>query len=300
MQSAVCWDESYDLCLELFNTAAETEKNVGCYTRSAEFVEAIHNNAKELHHRSTAFTIEIDILAIQGNIKESVQLGFKVLRTLGIKFPRKFNIVDVLKELLGVKVKLGRRKLQDLSSLPKIEDENILLSLSIMNQIVVNAFILGDVYKEMYVAICLRMFRFTLSHGISKLHSPLAFVVWGSLNAILGNLNISLEAERLAFHIIDKYNLESIRGATIITSYGFNHFWREKLDSDARNEFLYAYRITMSNGQINVAQLRFLAWVVTALYLEDTISDVHPKVRNVLGEMQEYDSKISLIFLLPM
>jgi predicted ATPase len=190
MQSEVCWDESYALCLELFNCVAETEKNVGRYTRSAEFVEAIHNNAKELHHRSTAFTIEIDILAIQGNIKESVQIGLKVLGTLGIKFPRKFNIVAVLKKLPGVKVKLGRRKLQDLSSLPEIEDENILLSLSIMNQIVVNAFILCDVYKEIYVAICLRMFRFTLSHGISKLHSPLAFVVWGSLNAILGNLNL--------------------------------------------------------------------------------------------------------------
>ena len=300
LQSTVCWNENYDLCLELFNTAAETEKNVGCYTRSVVFVDAIHNNAKELHHRSTAFTIEIDILTIQGKIKESVQLGLSVLRKLGVKFPRKFNCLVVVKELMAAKVKLGRRKLQDLLSLPEIKDEKILLSLSIMNQIAVNAFILGDAYKEMYVAICLRMFRFTLIHGISKLHSPLAFVVWGSLNAILGQFSISLEAERLAFKIIEKYDLESIRGSIIIFSYGFNHFWREKLDSDARQEFLYAYRITMSHGQINVAQFGFLAWVVTALYLDDRISEVHPQVRYVINEMREYDSKSSLIFLLPL
>jgi predicted ATPase len=300
MQSARCWDESYDLCLELFNVAAETEKNVGCYTRSKELVDAVHKNAILLHHRSTVFTIEIDILTIQGKIKESVQLGLSVLRNLGVKFPHKFNTLSVVKELLAVKLKLGRRKLQDLIALPEVTDELILLSLSIMNQVAINAFILGDVYKEIYVAVCLRMFRFTLIHGLSKLHSPLAFVVWGSLNAIFGQFDNSLEAETLAFNIIDKYKLESIRGTIIITSYGFNHFWREKLDSSARHEFLNAYRITMSYGQISVAHMGIIAWVVTALYLDDPISKIHPQLMNFINEMREYDSRIALMFLLPL
>jgi hypothetical protein len=174
------------------------------------------------------------------------------------------------------------------------------MSLSIMNRIACNALILGDVYKEIYAAISLRIFRLTLIYGISKLHSPLGFVVWGSLNAIFGRFDISLEAEKLAFNVIDKYNLDLIRGTIIICSYGFNHFWREKLDSDARNMFLYAYRMTMSIGQIHVAQLGFLAWAVTALYLDERISEIHSQVRYVMSEMKEFGSKSSLIFLLPM
>jgi predicted ATPase len=67
-----CWIERYDICLDLFNTAAENEKNVGCYSRCESLVAAIHTNAKVRYHRSTAFAIEMDSLAMQDNLKGSI------------------------------------------------------------------------------------------------------------------------------------------------------------------------------------------------------------------------------------
>jgi predicted ATPase len=73
-----CWDERYDLCLNLFNTAAEVETIIGSYSRSKELVGLIHKHAKHLHHRSSAFEIELDALVMQGNVRESFLLGFTV------------------------------------------------------------------------------------------------------------------------------------------------------------------------------------------------------------------------------
>jgi predicted ATPase len=300
LQPDVCWDERYDLCLDLFNTAAETEKNIGCYSCSADMIADIHQHAKFLHHRSTAFLIEMDSLTTQGYIKDSIILGLNVLRQLGIRFPRKITNVVVAKELLMAKAKLGRRKLEDLLSLHEVSNETILLSQSIMKIVALNAFILGDAYHETYAVICLRMFRFTLKYGISKMHTPITLAFWGSIHAALGEFDISLECERLSFALIEKYDLNSIRGTTIIINLGFNHFWRKQFDSISRNELYLAYKLAMNYGYINFALFGFHSWVISALYLDDHLSDLHQVVRSFVNEMQDFDVKVALTFLLPL
>jgi predicted ATPase len=299
LESRTCWEERYDLCLDLFNTAAGTEKVVGCYTRCAKIVSEIHENAVLLHHRSDAFAIEMDSLDMQGNLKGAIVLGFSVLRQLGVKFPRRINVGVVAMELLKAKATFGRRKLRDLLSFPVITDGNKLLELLVMNAIALNAFLLGEAYKEIYAVVCLRMFRYTVKYGISKMHSPIAIVAWGSLNAVMGQFDVALESERLAFCLVDKYNLDSIRGTTIIGSYQFNHFWRTRLDSASRHEFLHVYQHAMSYGHIKIAQYGFYSWIVGAMYLDDLLTDINHKTRFVVSEMRALDSKSFFIFLLP-
>jgi predicted ATPase len=299
LQPDVSWEERYDLCLDLFNTAAETEKNIGCYSRSAELIAIIHQHAKSLLHRSTAFMIEISSLTTQGFVKESIVLGLNVLRQFGIRFPLKINNVVVMKELILAKAKLGRRKLQDLLLLPVVHDETVLLSMSIMITVALNAFILGDAYKETYAAICLRMFRFTLKHGISRMHIPVILAFWGSIHAGLGEFDICIESERLSYALLQEYDMNCVRGTTIIINLSFNHFWRKPFDSDCQQEFLLAYRLAMSYGNINFAHLGFVAWTITALFFDIQLSEIHHIARIVANEMRDFDSKNGLMFLLP-
>jgi predicted ATPase len=295
---ADCWNEKYELCLDVFNSAAETEKNIGCYSRSAYLVAKIHKHAKTLIHRCTAFAIEIDSLTIQGNIKGAVALGLDALCQLDIKFPRKISSLVVLKELISTKLVMRKKKLQNLLSYPEIKDENILLSMSIMNLVAINAFVLADIYKDTYATVCLRMLRLTLKHGVS-IHSPMAVVFWGSLNTILGRYDVSLECEELALSIVEKHDMDSVRGVTTIISYGVNHFWRKKFDSESRNEFLQAYQSALRYGNTNIAHYGFVGWLSAAFYLDDYLSDVHRLTRSYVSEMREYDSQSGLMFILP-
>jgi hypothetical protein len=116
---------------------------------------------------------------------------------------------------------------------------------------------------------------------------------------VLGEFDVSLESERLSLALIEKYNLNAIRGTTIIINLGFNHFWRKKLDSISRHEFFAAYQLAMSYGYINFAQLGFVGWLLTTLFFDNQIFGIHQVVRSFVSEMRDFDSKSGLTFFLP-
>jgi predicted ATPase len=223
-----------------------------------------------------------------------------VLRKIGVKFPRKINYLVVVKELTRAKAALGTRQLQDLLHLPEMTDQKILFALKLMDAVAVNAFILGDSFKETYVAICLRMFRLTLKYGLSALYSPIVFALLGSVHSVLGQFDTSIKAEQLSFDVVDKFKAESIRGSTVIGNYMMNHLWRNKLDHGVRDEFLQAYHLAMSFGYISRAHQGFNCWVLSGIFLDDPLMEIHARTRSVVAEMREYDSKISLMMILTM
>jgi len=194
---------------------------------------------------------------------------------------------------------LGTRPLQELLHLPEMTDQNILFALKLMDAVAEIAFVLGDSFKDTYATICLRMFRLTLKYGLSALYSPLVFMSWGSVHAVLGQFDISIKAEQLSFDVVDKFKAESIRGGTVILNYHMNHLWRNKLDYGVRQEFLHAYHLAMSFGDINRGPLGFIAWVFTGFYLDEPLTEIHARVRSVVAELREHDSKSCLMFLLP-
>jgi hypothetical protein len=119
------------------------------------------------------------------------------------------------------------------------------------------------------------------------------------LNASLGRFDVSQECEKLAFSIIDKYGMESIRGANTIISYSLNHFWRGKLDSESCAAFLNGFHLAMRYGSINIAQQGVFAWLGTSLYLDDQLIDIHVKTRSFVNEMREFNALNGLMLILP-
>jgi predicted ATPase len=258
LEGDTSWNNRYDLCIDLYSTAAEAEKNIACYGRSSILIKEIHNRATSLHDQSVAYGIEVNSFAVRGDLKGSVLLGLDVLHKIGVNFPRKINYLVVVKEFIRAKAALGTRQLQDLRHLPEMTDQKMLFAFKLMNAVVVNALILRDSFKEMYAAICVRMFCLTLKYGLSALYSPTAFALWGSVHAILGQFDTSVKSEQLSFDVIDKFKADSIRGSTVIMNYFTNHLWRNKLDYGVMQEFLHAYHLAMSFGDILYAHQGFL------------------------------------------
>ena len=293
------WDDRYELCIDVFTAAAETEKNRGMFSRCSALVKTIQSRAKSLHHHSLAYAVEIDSLALQGDPKGAVAIGLKALKQLGVKFPRNINMMIVAKELLRVKVTLGRRSLSVLLDLPEMTDETSILALSFMNTIVVNCYIVGRALKLTYAAVCIRMFQLTLKFGVSPFHSPSAFFAWGSLQSVLGNFDASLQAEHLAFAVVNKYAVESERSSMVILNYGMNHFWRNAVDSITRNEILCACQTAFRYGHVFVSHIGYTAWVGALLYLDDSLAEANANARRAVVEMREFRSNSALAFLLP-
>jgi predicted ATPase len=293
------WDDRYDLCIDVFCLAAETKKNAGLYSHSSDLVKEIQVRARSLRDRATAFAVDMDSLSLQGDLKGSILLGLKVLRELGVKFPRSMGRFVIANEMLRVKAAMGRRSLPELLFLPEMTDENEILAFSLMNAMAINCFLLGGLYKGMYAMISLRMFRLTLKFGIAPLYSPRAFVTWGTMHTYLGKFDVALQAEQLAFDVVNKYEVETVRASVLISSYTMNHFWRNALDSSARREFLNAYHVALSHVQVVTAQTGIVAWVSAGLYLDDSLAELNTTTRQVVQEIREFQRNSALMFILP-
>ena len=293
------WQDRYELCIDVFTTAAETEKNTGIYSRCSILLSEVLGHAVCLEHQYAAHAIKMDALALQGDLKGSVLLGLKVLRPLGIKFPRNISMLHVVKELVAAKAMLGRRSLSALLSLPEMKDKKLLLAFGLANAMVVNCFILGGAMKPTFAALSLRMFRLTLQFGISPLYSPGVLFAWGSVHANLGLFDTADLAEKISFALVDKFQVESVRAPTIIFNYSINHFWRTQLDSIARQEFLYNYHVALSYGHLFPAQTGFIGWIASSLHLDDSLIEVNARTRPLVQELREFQSKWSLVLILP-
>jgi predicted ATPase len=293
------WDNRYKLCIDVFTTAAETEKNTGMFSHSSALVKEILVRTRSFHDSATAYAVEMDSLALQGDLKGSIFLGLKVLRKLGVYFPRNINMLVVVNELIRAKLVMAKRSLPEFLFLPEMSDQTLILAFGFMNAIALNCYMAGGSFKATYAAISLRMFRLTLKFGICPLHSPGALFAWGSVHSALGKFDDSLLAEQLAFDIINKYDVESVRASALICNYGMNHFWRNMLDSGARSELLGAYHMALRYGHVFVAQTGFLAWMAAGLYLEDSMAESNAIARRVVQEMREFQTKSALVLLLP-
>ncbi|KAI2506904.1 PhoQ sensor [Fragilaria crotonensis] len=293
------WDDRYDLCIDVFILAAETQKNAGMLSRSSVLVKEISGRARSFHHHATARFIEIDSLSLQGDLKGAILLGLKVLRQLGVKFPRKIGDLAIVTEMLRVKAAMGRRSIPDLLLLPEMADETVILAFSLMNAIALKCCLVGDPFQATFVAIILRMIRLTLKFGVSPVHSPTAFAYWGAIHSVLGKFDDALQAEQLAFDVVNKFEAESVRASALIDSYCMNHFWRNALDSSARCDFLNAYYTALSYGHVFTAQTGFVGWISAGLYVDDSLVELNSTTRRVVQEIREFQTNGCLKPILP-
>jgi predicted ATPase len=293
------WDDRYDLCIEVFLLAAETEKNAGMYTRSSILVKEISDRARSLHVHATARVVETDSLSLQGDLKGAILLGLKVLRELGIKFPQRIYDFVIVNEMLRVKAAMGRRSIPDLLLLPELGDETLILAFSLMNAIALKCLMVGGPFISTFVVIILRMIRLTLKFGMSTVHSPVAFAYWGAIHSVLGKFDDALQAEQLAFDVVNKYEAESVRASALIDNYTMNHFWRNPLDSSARRDLLNAYYTALSYGHVFTAQTGFVAWINAGLYVDDSLVELNSTTRRVVEEIREFQTNGCLKPILP-
>jgi hypothetical protein len=172
--------------------------------------------------------------------------------------------------------------------------------MKLMNIISINAFVLGDSYRDTFAAISLRMVRMSLKDGLSPLFSPIAFASWGALHAALGYFDVAVKAEKLSMGMVDKFDGASVRGRTVIMNYSLCHLTRNPLDHAVGHEFLQAYHLSMSFGDISFGYYGFAGWLYTSIYLDMPLEEIHSLARAVVSEGREYESSTLLIFILPL
>jgi hypothetical protein len=181
----------------------------------------------------------------------------------------------------------------------ELKDQQLTYILSFMDTVLVNAFLLGDSYKETFAFFSLRTLQLTIKHGLSALYAPTAVISWGTFHAAMGDFDTAYEAEKVALEIVDKLQARGIQGRAILISYGTIHFWRMKLDERSCHTILLGYHLAMSYGDVFFAQLGLVGWIVSKTYFNEPFFEFHSRVRALVSELNEEHANRALMLILP-
>lgn len=200
-----CWDEHYDLCLNLYTEAGECEFLAGDAERSqALFSEALPRAKTDLE-RAHIHCIRAFTLYSQNRAAEALGAGSEGLALLGHPLPVSdiFSEAAIGAELSQLEPNLRTRKVADIIHEPDIHDPVLRGVMELFDSIYIPAYFCGP---TAYSVVALRAANTALRHGNSE-YASFAYASVGYILAlVLNQPQLGLAFSELAVELTKKYH----------------------------------------------------------------------------------------------
>ncbi|MCB0166358.1 MAG: AAA family ATPase [Anaerolineae bacterium] len=238
------WTNNYDLTLALHQEAAEAAYLSGDIERMEQLLELVLQRAKTPLDRIKMYEIRIQAQMGQHNYLGAVQTGLLALELLGVKFPQKPSNLHVLRALLGTKLALVGKRIENLSDLPTMSDPDKLAAIRI----------LASIYPAVYVStpdllplVILRMVNLSIKNGNGSL-SAFSYTAYGHiLCGVVGDIDSSYQFGKLALNLLERFNAKEFSIGPLLIIGAFITHRKEHL-KNTLSPLLEAYQHALETG----------------------------------------------------
>ncbi|MBN2159859.1 MAG: AAA family ATPase [Spirochaetes bacterium] len=178
------WEKKYELAFTIYLEKAECQFLAGIIPGDESIFRSLLSHARTDADRSKIYSLLIVLRSHQNRVEEAIELGLKTLRTFNLKVPRNPWMPSLIARLYFTGKALKKKSLDELLSLPPIENRNILRLMDIMVKITVPAYCSNKIEDlRLILLLALNLINMTLRYGNSR-YAPYAYVIYG---AVLGN-----------------------------------------------------------------------------------------------------------------
>lgn len=278
------WESHYEFSFEIYKDFVECEYLVGNFNEADKLYEYILENTKSIFEKTPIIHIQLRQKATENKGDEAFQIGFAVLRELGLILPDHTDPIAVQRaftEQLGeYELLLDERKIPELFDLPEMSDPKMREAISLITN-------LGDIAiamkPEMLGLMSILGVNLSLKYG-NTIVSPISYVMWGVISNLafhdylsgyaLGQLSLKLNREKFPSDLIF---------AKLYAFYGWNinhfkHHTKEDMEIAIKG-----YGIAMANNDL-----------VYSMYFIVMLLKVSFNIGLSLDEVIEYGRKVQL------
>ena len=170
------WEKHYDLCLELYSTAAEAEFCVANFDRMRGYCqEVIDQEARPLLDKRRVYNVLLDCTAAQEGMAAAFAFCQSILAKLGCRFPKRAVKMHVMAVILRVKARLKTYTASETYfRLPLMEDEKNQWLMALLDKFARYTYL---THPNLLPLVIFKGLRLTLTHGVSDYSPPMfAFV----------------------------------------------------------------------------------------------------------------------------
>jgi predicted ATPase len=172
-----CWEDEYELSLELYNAAAEVEYCIANFDNVEKLASEIFENTRWFPDTLRAHSIHVYSLGSRGHMLKAIERGLNVLESLGEKFPLKHSSNSIAVAVKRTKWLFRGKSNEALLRMPLMDNPEKIAAMQMMNIMFLYAYIAVPTLAPM---IAMRMVKLTLEYGLCDV-SSVGFVTYAML-----------------------------------------------------------------------------------------------------------------------
>ncbi len=243
------WRRRYGLALALCSGAAEAAQLAGRSADMERVVERVLAEAHGLLDTVRAHEARIRAYIVSGRLVDGAGVGLALLARLGLAFPAKVRQTAVVRRILGVKLALARKSIEDLESLPAMRHPEKLAAMRVMMGISSGVYV---AMPDLVPLVALAFVELTVRHGTAP-ESPYGYATYGLI--LCGFLNehaAGWRFGRLAMRLVTRPESRKLRARTAFLVGTFVDHWTVPLRETLAG-LEEGYRVGLDVGDVEYA-----------------------------------------------
>lgn len=268
-----CWQRHSQLTRRLYEERTEAAFCVGDFAQMNAAIDLILQNSSNVLEQVRLYELKIKALLVQGETLSAISLGREILRELGVTLPETVTPDDIYQVVETTLADLGERSVEDLASLPEMDDPKMLAALSIMAGLGPPIFMAAP---QLFPALASKTVKLFLEQGNCPLSAP-GYADFGIVvSSVLHQLEVGYQFGQLALKMLDQFPLKAAQPMALLKVAAFTYFNRQPM-KDAIALLQNAYLAAGETGDVvhisASAQFTVLYLTISGTATLDTIAD---------------------------
>jgi predicted ATPase/tRNA A-37 threonylcarbamoyl transferase component Bud32 len=280
---------NYKMAMDLYKNLAQVEYLNSNFQESELLIELAINRVKSALERSEFYYLLIELYTMQGKYLEAIQVGRTALAQLGIDFPERDFNKAVEAELGKFSEILGKREVASLIDNPEMEDPIKQIALELLIKMLPPSY-LGA--PEISGVVMSKSATLSLEYGHTS-KSAISYGIFGMLQAMLGNYQLSYELTLLGYQLSKKFDdLYSIsQTANLLANFSLSWVKHIKQTENINAESIEA---GLQSGMLQYAGFSMTHTLLNGIYQGKNLSLLPQEASDILPFCQKTKNQWSV------
>ncbi|MBD2450634.1 AAA family ATPase [Nostoc sp. FACHB-152] len=215
---ANCWQEQYELTLNLYVAAAEAAYLNADFDGMEQIAQEVLHSAQSALDKVKIYEIQIAAQTAQTRHLAAIAVGRDALSQLGVELPMQPNDAEIGKALQILATQLADKRIEELADLPIMCDRQAQAAMQLLGMLFAPVF---QGMPGLLPLISSKMVILSLQFGNAPA-STVGYVLHGMvLCAFLGEVDSGYAFGQLALHLLERFNVPELKSTILILFGGF-------------------------------------------------------------------------------
>ena len=285
------WVDHFELCLKLHVAIARIQFCCGLLEDCNETAETVISNANTFEEKKDVYNQKLLSLMQQERAKEGVALGISILRGLGIRTPKHFLTLYLIRRYMKIESFMKNTSLDEIRQIPTFSDPKCDDQISILTNIALFSFFGAS---SLYMSLsALDTSNLLVERGNHPLVTPVAITSWGLLQVMQEKF---VEGKRFADFAIEMVEClcdehPAVRARTICHVYFFLYSWCGRPVQDLVEPLLENYRLVLKSGAMDTYHTEGVNAPRLLFFCGRPLNEVSTECRKYMDVLHDYKRK---------